>query len=173
MKENLLKRSLSLLLVALLLFQGIPLVSYAQEIEEPTREEIITETEEEGTSDSAQQGDPDLTGDEEVQNKPASQEPKPQEESIELPVTQEEGELNEVGAQLLSDEPIILKNGTAAIPKGASEDDVKKALFDALVENPEGFNYEKYEWEYYCKGTSAINTINDAWGSVFGFESNN
>ena len=46
-----------------------------------------------------------------------------------------------------------LKDGTVALTQDMSDEQVKKALFDALVANPEGKDYRDYEWEYYSKGT--------------------
>ena len=61
-----------------------------------------------------------------------------------------------------------LQNGTVAISSDMSAEQVKKALFDALVVNPEGKDYQDYEWEYYRQGSYLLYTRMD-WGSVNGF----
>ena len=70
---------------------------------------------------------------------------------------------------------LTLKDGvTVAISSDMEADQVKKALFDALVENPAGANYQDYEWEYYGEGNrQAFPTEwgNAAWVSVNGYES--
>ena len=68
-----------------------------------------------------------------------------------------------------------LQNGTAIIPSDATPEEVKQALFDALVaeEDKPNWNAQELNWEYYCKGTEK-NTgwgENWAWGSIDGFES--
>ena len=69
-------------------------------------------------------------------------------------------------------EDLVLKDGvTVAISSDMTEDQVKKALFDALVENPEGANYQDYSWEYECEGKWAASWDNKTWGSVNGFTS--
>ena len=71
-------------------------------------------------------------------------------------------------------EDLVLKDGvTVALSSDMTEDQVKKALFDALVENPEGANYQDYEWEYECEGklTPGLTWGNKGWGSVDGFDS--
>ena len=58
-------------------------------------------------------------------------------------------------------ENLTLKDGvTVAISSDMTEDQIKKALFDALVENPEGANYQDYSWEVYgsAKSSPAWNT---------------
>ena len=65
-------------------------------------------------------------------------------------------------------ENLTLKDGvTVAISSDMTEDQIKKALFDALVENPEGANYQDYEWEYYCEGKNAAYRRWD-WASIYG-----
>ena len=67
---------------------------------------------------------------------------------------------------------LTLKDGvTVAISSDMTEDQIKKALFDALVENPEGANYQDYSWEYECEGKWAASWDNKTWGSVDGFTS--
>ena len=72
-------------------------------------------------------------------------------------------------------ENLTLKDGvTVAISSDMTEDQVKQALFNALVSNPEGANYQDYEWEYYGEGNrQAFPTEwgNAAWVSVNGYES--
>ena len=71
-------------------------------------------------------------------------------------------------------EELVLKDGvTVAISSDMTEDQVKKALFDALVENPNGANWQDYEWEYYCEGKHTVWGAydNPTWGSIFGFQS--
>ena len=71
-------------------------------------------------------------------------------------------------------EDLVLKDGvTVAISSDMTEDQVKKALFDALVDNPNGANWQDYEWEYYCQGKYLLNWDNASWGSVNGFTSTN
>ena len=66
---------------------------------------------------------------------------------------------------------VELQNGTAVIPSGATEREVKDILFDALVVNPgDDVDPQSLEWEYYCTGKNGLLT-NDAWGSVNGFTS--
>lgn len=67
--------------------------------------------------------------------------------------------------------PVQLQDGTAVIPSGATEREVKDILFDALVVNPgDDVDPQSLEWEYYCTGKNGLLT-NDAWGSVNGFTS--
>lgn len=69
---------------------------------------------------------------------------------------------------------VQLQNGTAVIPSGATEREVKDILFDALVVNPgDDVDPQSLGWEYYCEGkdTSTGWTTNEAWGSVNGFTS--
>lgn len=73
-------------------------------------------------------------------------------------------------------EKLVLKDGvTVALSDDMDANTAKKALFDALVENPEGANWQDYEWEYYCKGqwTGSTNDAaiydNPTWGSINGF----
>lgn len=65
---------------------------------------------------------------------------------------------------------VELQNGTAVIPSGATEREVKDILFKALVVDPSNVDPQSLEWEYYCTGKSGLLT-NDAWGSVNGFTS--
>ena len=68
-------------------------------------------------------------------------------------------------------ENLTLKDGvTVALSSDMTEDQIKKALFDALVENADSYNYQNYSWEYECEGTWGLNK-NRAWGSIFGFTS--
>ena len=63
---------------------------------------------------------------------------------------------------------LTLKDGvTVAISSDMEADQIKKVLFDALVENPEGANYQDYEWEYYCEGKNAAYRRWD-WASIYG-----
>ena len=39
---------------------------------------------------------------------------------------------------------------TVAISKDMTDDQIKKALFEQLVTNPEGASYKDYDWEYYA-----------------------
>ena len=61
-----------------------------------------------------------------------------------------------------------LKDGqTVAISSDMNPDQVKKALFDALVENPDGADYSDYDWQVYGSSSSspAWNTESQ-WGSL-------
>ena len=62
---------------------------------------------------------------------------------------------------------LTLKDGqTVAISNDMNADQIKRALFDALVENPAGADYSDYDWEVY--GSSASNPAWDTesrWGS--------
>lgn len=69
---------------------------------------------------------------------------------------------------------VQLQDGTAVIPSGATEREVKDILFKALVVNPgDDVDPQSLGWEYYCEGkdTSTGWTTNEAWGSVNGFTS--
>ena len=67
---------------------------------------------------------------------------------------------------------LTLKDGvTVAISSDMTEDQVKQVLFNALVSNPEGANYQDYSWEYQCEGKVALSWGNKSWGSVNGFTS--
>ena len=66
---------------------------------------------------------------------------------------------------------LVLKDGvTVALSSDMTEDQINKALFNALVENADSYNYQDYSWEYECEGKWALNK-NRAWGSIFGFTS--
>lgn len=76
----------------------------------------------------------------------------------------------EEGKEVQNSEP-VLQDGTAVIPSGASQEQVKAALYEALVaDKNEATNADTLEWEYFCTGKNGLLT-NDAWGSVFGFTS--
>ena len=63
-----------------------------------------------------------------------------------------------------------LHDGNAVIPQGASLDTVKRALAEALLDDPTGVDPLSLEWEYYCEGKNGL-TKNEAWGSIVGFTS--
>lgn len=63
-----------------------------------------------------------------------------------------------------------LQSNTAIIPSDATPEEVKQALFNALVVDKEGVDPQSLSWEYYCTGKNGLLT-NDAWGSVNGFTS--
>ena len=63
---------------------------------------------------------------------------------------------------------VQLQNGTAIIPSDATPEEVKQALFDALVVNKEGLNPQDYDWEYYCTGKKWTGETKEGWGSIFG-----
>lgn len=54
------------------------------------------------------------------------------------------------------DEKLQLKNGTAVITSEMSNEEVKEALFKALVSNQEGKDAQSLEWEYYCQGKNGL-----------------
>lgn len=63
---------------------------------------------------------------------------------------------------------VSLHSGTAVIPAGASPDEVKRILAEALI-GP-GADGSNLNWEYYCEGKSKIGTWgNKSWGSIDGF----
>ena len=45
-----------------------------------------------------------------------------------------------------------IQDGEVVLFSDMSEDQVKQQLFNALVTNKEGYNYQDYEWEYGCNG---------------------
>lgn len=60
-----------------------------------------------------------------------------------------------------------LKDGTAIIKSGMSEDEVNAALTAALTNSTADL-----EWEYYCTGKTRLGTWGNAsWGSIAGFKS--
>ena len=84
---------------------------------------------------------------------------------------EEQEETSQVEVYESRETQVQLQNGTAVIPSGATEREVKDILFDALVVNPgDDVDPQSLEWEYYCTGKSGLLT-NDAWGSVNGFTS--
>lgn len=63
---------------------------------------------------------------------------------------------------------VSLHSGTAVIPAGASLDEVKRILAEALI-GP-GADGSNLNWEYYCEGQTKIGTWgNKSWGSIDGF----
>ncbi len=72
--------------------------------------------------------------------------------------------------QAFANEGIKLKNGTAKITADMTVEQVKEAVFNALVENPEGKDAQSIEWEYGCDGYNGL-LKNWAYGSVEGFKS--
>ena len=72
--------------------------------------------------------------------------------------------------QAFANEEIKLKNGSAKITAEMTVEQVKNALFNALVENPEGKDAQSIEWEYGCDGYNGL-LKNWAYGSVEGFQS--
>lgn len=60
-----------------------------------------------------------------------------------------------------------LRDGKVAISSDMTDDQVKKVLFDNLVNDPDGKNYQDYEWEYACKGKwAALWTPDARWGNA-------
>lgn len=72
--------------------------------------------------------------------------------------------------QAFANEGIKLKNGTAKITSDMTVEQVKDAVFNALVENPEGKDAQSIEWEYGCDGYNGL-LKNWAYGSIEGFKS--
>lgn len=84
---------------------------------------------------------------------------------------EEQEETSQVEVYESRETQVELQNGTAVIPSGATEREVKDILFNALVVNPgDDVDPQSLEWEYYCTGKNGLLT-NDAWGSVNGFTS--
>ncbi len=71
---------------------------------------------------------------------------------------------------LAANDEIYLKNGTAKITADMTTEQVKEAIFGALVENPEGKDAQSIEWEYGCDGKNGL-LVNWAYGSIEGFQS--
>ncbi len=72
--------------------------------------------------------------------------------------------------QVFADDGIKLKNGTAKITADMTVEQVKEAIFNALVENPQGKDPQSVEWEYGCTGYNGL-LKNWAYGSIEGFSS--
>ncbi len=72
--------------------------------------------------------------------------------------------------QALASDEINLKNGSAKITADMTTEQVKEALFKALVANPEGKDAQSIEWEYGCDGKFGP-FVNWAYGSIEGFQS--
>lgn len=72
--------------------------------------------------------------------------------------------------QAFANEDIQLKNGSAKITADMTVEQVKDAIFNALVENPEGKDAQSIEWEYGCDGYNGL-LKNWAYGSIEGFSS--
>lgn len=86
------------------------------------------------------------------------------------PWSNETAAVEETVAPLSAD--VQLQNGTAIIPSDATPEEVKQALFDALVVDKEGVDPQNLSWEYQCEGKSSTGLAkNTAWGSISGFES--
>lgn len=90
-------------------------------------------------------------------------------------------ESDQIVVEVQQNTQVQLQDGTAIIPEGASEAEVKQALFEALVSNKDelgaDFNPLSLNWEYECEGrektafgTPGLRT-NTTWGSVDGFTS--
>ena len=86
--------------------------------------------------------------------------------------TQDEAPVAEEAPAVAETADVQLQNGAAIIPSGATLEQVKELLFDALVVNKEGLNPQSLEWEYYCEGKDKTSVFkNSAWGSIEGFTS--
>lgn len=65
---------------------------------------------------------------------------------------------------------VTLQNGKVALSADMTDDEVKTALFNALVTNPDGKNALDYEWEFYDNGyDKGWGWWDWAWGSIKGF----
>ena len=72
--------------------------------------------------------------------------------------------------QAFADDGIKLKNGTAKITADMTTEQVNEAIFNALVENPQGKDPKSVKWEYGCTGYNGL-LQNWAYGSIEGFSS--
>lgn len=72
---------------------------------------------------------------------------------------EEQEETSQVEVYESRETPVQLQDGTAVIPSGATESEVKDILCKALVANADDVNPQSLEWEYY--GTSQ----SDPWGN--------
>lgn len=86
---------------------------------------------------------------------------------------EEQEETSQVEVYENRETQVQLQDGTAVIPSGASADEVKQILFDALVFDANGMDVHDLEWEYYFEGKSDdwIPNEHSDWGSVDGFTS--
>ena len=62
---------------------------------------------------------------------------------------------------------VELQNGTAVIPSGATEREVKDILFKALVDDSNGMTAQELAWEYYYEKDGLFDP-DSSWVSIFG-----
>ena len=74
-----------------------------------------------------------------------------------------------VQALAASPTDLNIQDGKVVLFSDTNEDQVKQQLFNALVTNKEGYNYQDYEWEYGCNGYNWANAHKWKRGSVNGF----
>ncbi len=58
--------------------------------------------------------------------------------------------------QAFADDGIKLKNGTAKITADMTTEQINEAIFNALVENPQGKDPQSVKWEYGCTGYNGL-----------------
>ena len=63
--------------------------------------------------------------------------------------------------------PVQLQDGTAVIPSGATEREVKDILFKALVDDSNGMTAQELAWEYYYEKDGLFDP-DSSWVSIFG-----
>lgn len=192
MRSTRVRSVLSLALAATLTLQLVPAPALAEVLDEvglgSSSEAVVQDeanVEADPVSDSSESAEAETTS---ADDEAADVEAEPVEEASEPVDTEpvdegadvQEGDAS-ADAQVTSLEPQaveaeprdaepVLKDGTAVIPAGATEEEVKGLLCAALVANADEVDAQSLEWEYYCTGKNGLLT-NDAWGSVNGFTS--
>ena len=180
--KNWKKRTLAAVLTLLMVMQCAPLSALAEPMENsaavaqlPAEEETALETAEET---AAPEENADTAETEEATTLEESEEalaetevPAAEEEAKEEPTVQEALGSEEVMAE--ETVQIELQDGTALIPAGATNEQVKEILYEALVVNKNDVDASPIEWEYECEGKSQTGLRkNTAFGSIYGFTSN-
>ena len=169
--KNWTKRTLAAVLSLLMLLQYAPVSVFADPTETPTEtvEQVQTEETEETAEETAA---PEETTEETAAETTAETEAPAEEEETEGSAFAEQ---NAAAARAVERDAaeIVLQDGTALIPQGTSDEQVKQILFDALVVNKEGLDASAIEWEYECEGKDTKTGLakNTAFGSIAGFES--
>lgn len=179
--KNWKKRTLAAVLTLLMVMQCAPLSALAEPMENsaavaqlPAEEETALETAEET---AAPEENADTAETEEATTLEESEEalaetevPAVEEEAKEEPTVQEA-----LGSEEVMTEETVqieLQDGTALIPAGATNEQVKEILYEALVVNKNNdVDASQIEWEYECAGKSNWGLKNTAFGSIDGFTS--
>ena len=183
MRSTRVRSVLSLALAATLTLQLVPAPALAEVLDEvglgSSSEAVVQDeanVEAEPVSDSSESAEAEATiaDDEAADVEAVETEPVDEGTDVQEGDASADAQVTSLEPQAVEAEPRdaepVLKDGTAVIPAGATEEEVKEILCATLVANADEVDAQSLEWEYYCTGKNGLLT-NDAWGSVNGFTS--